>query len=117
MRFDSGTRRVMDRNEASFLPNLERALAFRLKIADSTLETNIILSHIEKNPEWFHFGRKPWIKVENLADLQFPMVTFNADQSKTYENLQSNHIYFFSLGNFAIKGSFLFSSISPDYKL
>ena len=108
MRFDSGTRRVIDQNEASFPPNLEQALALRSKIADNTLETNNILAHIEKNPDWFHLGRKPWVKIE-IAELNFPKVTFNADQSKTYTNLDTNNVYFFSLGNFAIKGSFPFS--------
>ena len=93
----------MDMDPASYLPNLMRAHAFRSKIADSALETNLILNHIEQNLDWFHFGRQPWKKIDQISELDFPAVTFDADQAATYRNLEFNHVYNFSLGTFAIR--------------
>ena len=85
----------MDKNEASFLPNLERAYSFRTKMMDESLEMNIILSYIEKNPDWFHFGRRPWKKITQISEIQFPSISFNADQADTYNYLQPNHVFNF----------------------
>ena len=76
---------------------------FSLRSVYHSLEKNIILEHIETNLDWFHFGRRPWRKIRHITDLQFPSVTFNSDQAETYQHLQPNHVYNFSLGNFAIK--------------
>ena len=105
----------MDQNAASFLPNLHRAQAFRSKTKDSSLETNLILNHIESNVDWFHFGRRPWRKIDRISDLEFPTVTFNADQASTYSNLVENNVYNFSLGNYAIKRSLNYLN-HPSYQ-
>ena len=106
MRFDNNTSRVMDMNKQSYLPNLRRALQFRLKLDDNQDNENLLLKIIRPNANfWFDFRKTEWVTVthQTLSEILFPFVKYDKSESDTYLNLEAAHIYHFAIGTYGIK--------------
>ena len=109
-RFKKHNKKIIDQNPSSFLPNLERALLFKSrheKLSNGT--ENIFWPIMSDNfSQFFNFRLSvPWINIsfENHNELDFPKVKFDAVESAIYDNLEPNHIWFFTLGNYGCKRS------------
>ena len=106
MRFDQNTSRVLDMNKNSYLPNLRRALQFRLKLKDDQNTENLLLTIIRNNANfWFDFRKTDWKTVthQTLPEISFPYIKYDKSEEDTYLNLEPAHIYNFAIGTYGIK--------------
>ena len=115
-RFKTGRSRVLDMNSKAILPNLERAYLMRLDEGrHASNRENIMFSCVEPYFDELHdfrkinsrSGQNIWSKIrfENKENLMFPPVSFDSIPDDVYSNLEGNHVFWFSFGNFSLKRS------------
>ena len=107
-RFKSNRSMCLDMNSRSFLPNLKRAFLMRSdELRSSERAKNIIWPIIERYFTLLHDYRHitDWSKIskETVKNLKFPAVSFDVIPNDVYMNLESNHVYWFSYGNYSLK--------------